>query len=150
MNYIRTLLQNVGLAQKDSSSEVRNDWYQHYHHLGFLSKMVYLFFTKIYKVTNDVIKKTVAFKEMLYKFDSPGLFVNTYLKKFAPIINWTKKIVKKNGNCFSNRLKKIIIRDNEKDKNTIPIISANPATAWLKNPILFNANSSVKTKSWNE
>jgi hypothetical protein len=30
----------------------------------------------------------------------------------------------------------------------MPIISDNPATAWLKNPIFFKANSSVKIKSW--
>ena len=87
-------------------------------------------------------------KVIIFKFDSPGLFVKTYLQKLIPIVNWVKKIVIKKGNCLSIPLKKIIIRDKKNEKKIIPIASAKPATAWLKNPIFSCANSSVKTKSW--
>ena len=77
------------------------------------------------------------------KFDSPGLFVKTYLQKLIAIINWVKKIVKKKGNCFSIPLKNIIIKAKKNEKKIIPIISAKPAIAWLKNPIFSSVNSSV-------
>ena len=66
------------------------------------------------------------------------------------MIKKTKKTTKKKGNCFSKPLKKIITKDIANDKKIIPIISAKPATAWLKNPIFSIENSSVKIKSWNE
>ena len=42
----------------------------------------------------------------------------------------------------------IVIKATTKDKKIIPIISDNPATAWLKKPKLFKANSSVNARSW--
>ena len=63
-------------------------------------------------------------------------------------MNWIKKILRKKGDCLSVPLKKITIIENENERKIIPIISAKPATAWLKNPIFDNANSSVNNKSW--
>ena len=89
------------------------------------------------------MENTIAFIVIVSKFDSPGLLVKTYLQKFIATINWVKKIVKKKGNCFSIPLIKIIIKDKKNEKKIIPIISAKPATAWLKNPIFSSVNSSV-------
>ena len=75
---------------------------------------------------------------------SPGLSVITYLQKFKEIIVSIKKMVLNKDNWLSGPLKKTIINPIAKQKNIIPIISESPATAWLKNPILFIANSSVK------
>ena len=110
----------------------------------------HLLFTKIYKEKIDTIEKNIALKVKTSRLVSPGLFVKTYLQKFNPIMNWVKKILRKKGNCFSTPLKKIIVIPIENERKIIPIISDKPATAWLKNPIFDNANSSVNTKSWKE
>ncbi len=75
---------------------------------------------------------------------SPGLSVKTYLQKFNEERSCKIKIEKINGNCFSIPLKKIMIKPITKVKKIIPNTSDNPATAWLKKPKLFKANSSVK------
>ena len=108
----------------------------------------YLLFTKRYKENIEAIENNIALKIIISKLVSPGLFVKTYRKKFNPIMNWIKKILRKKGNCLSIPLKKITIIANENERKIIPIISAKPATAWLKNPIFDNANSSVNNKSW--
>ena len=110
----------------------------------------YLLFNKIYKENIDAIENNIALKIITSKLVSPGLFVKTYLQKFNPIMSWIKKILRKKGNCFSIPLKKITIMEIENERKIIPIISAKPATAWLKNPIFDNANSSVNTKSCKE
>ena len=94
------------------------------------------------------MENTIAFIVIVSKFDSPGLLVKIYLQKFIAIINWVKKIVKNKGNCLSIPLIKINIKAEKNEKKIIPISSAKPATAWLKNPIFSCANSSVKTISW--
>ena len=81
---------------------------------------------------------------------SPELFVNMYLRKFININNWIKKIVINNGSCDFIEFLRIKTREIAKDRKIIPITSLNPAIAWLNAPRLFNANSSVKTRSWNE
>ena len=78
---------------------------------------------------------------------SPGLSVNTYLQKFTEINICISKIVISKGNWFFIPLKKETIRPTDKHKKIMPIISERPATAWLKKPIFFNANSFVKTNS---
>ena len=108
----------------------------------------YVLFTKIYKEKIDPIENNIALTVIFSRLVSPGLFVKTYLQKFNPIINWVRKILRKKGNCFSIPLKKITIMAIENERKIIPIISDKPATAWLKNPIFDNANSSVNTKSW--
>ena len=73
-----------------------------------------------------------------------------YLKKFININNWIKKIVKNIGICPLILFLMIRIRERASEKKIIPIISLKPAIAWLNTPRLSNANSSVKTRSWNE
>ena len=75
---------------------------------------------------------------------SPGLSVKTYLQKFKENINSIKKIINNKGNCLCTPLNKIITKLRANEKKIMPIISAKPATAWLKNPRVFNVNSSVK------
>ena len=81
---------------------------------------------------------------------SPGLLVKTYLQKLSEIIVWINKTVINKGNWFFDPLKIIMIKPIANEKKIIPIISERPATAWLKKPILFIANSSVKIIKFNE
>ncbi len=108
----------------------------------------YLLCTRLYKENKEAIENNIALKIIISNVDSPELLVKTYLQKFIPIMNWIKKIVRKKGNWLSSLLKYTITKPKEIERKIIPIISARPATAWLKNPIFDNANSSVKTKSW--
>ena len=81
---------------------------------------------------------------------SPGLLENIYLKKFININNWIKRIVRNKGSCPLIDFFRIRKREIANEKKIIPTTSLKPAIAWLKDPKLFNANSSVYIKSWNE
>ena len=87
---------------------------------------------------------------MVFISVSPGLLVRTYLQKFSAIKICISKIVISNGSWFFTPLMNIKVKPIAKEKKIIPIISDKPATAWLKNPIFFKANSSVKIRSWKE
>ena len=95
-------------------------------------------------------KNIIEFKIIDSIVVSPGLSVKIYLKKFKSINNWIKKIVINNGSCALIVLLRMRKREMDNDRKIIPITSLNPAIAWLNAPRLFNANSSVKTRSWNE
>ena len=99
---------------------------------------------------NIPIKKMIVLNFIVSILVSPGLSVKIYLKKFININNWINKIVKNNGSCDFIEFVRIKTREIAKDRKIIPITSLNPAIAWLNAPRLFNANSSVKTRSWNE
>ena len=88
-----------------------------------------------------------ALKVMAFILVSPGLLVKTYLQKFSAIVICISNMVISNGNWFFNPLINIKVNPTAKEKKIIPIISDKPATAWLKNPIFFKANSSVKINS---
>ena len=94
------------------------------------------------------IEKASALKIIVFISDSPGLSVKTYLHKFSEIIICIRNTVISNESWLLTPLKNIKIKPTAKEKKIIPIISNKPAIAWLKNPIFFNANSSVKIKSW--
>ena len=98
----------------------------------------------------NLIESSGEFIDIVKRSDSPGLLVNIYLQKFNEIINCISNIVINNGSWFSIPLYKIIIKPIDKERKIIPNISDNPAIAWLNEPIFLRANSSVKTKSWNE
>ena len=98
----------------------------------------------IAKLDNENIK---ALKVIIFIFVSPGLLVRTYRQKFKEIIICISNMVISNGNWFFNPLINMKNNPTAKEKKIIPIISDKPATAWLKNPIFFKANSSVKINS---
>ena len=96
------------------------------------------------------IENINAFKIIVLISVSPGLSVKTYLQKFSEIILCINNIVMSNGSWFFTPLINIKIKPIAKEKKIIPIISDKPATAWLKNPIFFKANSSLKINNWKE
>jgi len=94
------------------------------------------------------IEKRIPLIVIISILVSPGLSVKTYLQKFNAAKSWNKNITIINGSCFSSPLNMIIVKAITKVIKINPIISDNAATAWLKAPKLYNANSSVNIKSW--
>ena len=99
---------------------------------------------------NPANENNNALMVIVFMSISPGLSVKTYLQKFSEIILCISNTVIRNGSWFFTPLINIKIKPIAKEKKIIPIISDKPATAWLKNPIFFKANSLVKIRSWKE